>query len=142
MKTWILAADSTGARLFEATARDGELVLRASFESPQSRLHGSDFTSERVGRVQESANTARHGIEPRADPHEKVVQQFAHELARMLDRGRVEHAYEHLVLLAPPRFLGQLRGALDEKVARLVVKSLDKDATGADIGEVEAILRT
>ncbi len=141
MKTWILAADSAGARLFEATAHDGELSLLARFESPESRLHGSDFTRDRAGRVQESANAARHGIEPRVDPHEKVALQFAHQLAQMLERGRVEHAYEGLVLLAPPRFLGQLRGALDDQVARLVVTSVDKDATDASVGEIEAILR-
>lgn len=140
MKTWVLVANAACARLFEAGSSDGQMVELAGFASPESRLHGSEFTSERAGRVQESATSARHGIEPRVDPHDKASMQFAHGLAEMLERGRVEHEYARLVLVAPPRFLGQLRGALAEQVSRLVVESLDKDVSRASIDEIEAML--
>jgi protein required for attachment to host cells len=140
MKTWILVANAARARLFEAGERDGQLVELAGFASPDSRLHGSDFTSEPAGRVQESASSARHGIEPPQDPHEKASLQFAHGLAQILERGRLEHEYEQLVLVAAPRFLGQLRGSLDAQVARLVTRSVDKDVSRAGVEEIEAML--
>lgn len=141
MKTWILIANAAEARLFEAAAEDGPLVERAGFRSPESRLHGIEFTRDRAFRVQESATPARHGIEPRQDPHDKVSVDFARELAAVLQHGRNEHDYQRLVLVAPPRFLGQLRQALDTQVARRVVDSRDKDLVNASPAEIEALLR-
>ena len=140
MKTWILVANAARARLFEAGERDGQLVELAGFASPDSQLHGSSFTSEPAGRVQESASSARHGVEPHQDPHEKASLQFAHGLAQLLERARVEHEYEQLVLVAAPRFLGHLRASLDEQVARLVTRSVDKDVSRAGVEEIEAML--
>lgn len=141
MKTWILVANAARARLFEAGEGDGHLTELAGIAFPEARMHGSEFTTEHAGRVQESATTARHGIEPRLDPHDKASIQFAHGLAHILERGRVEHEYERLVLVAPPRFLGQLRGSLDEQVSRLVVDAVDKDVSRASVDEIEAMLR-
>ncbi len=44
----------------------------------------------------------------------------------------MDHAYQHLVLVAEPRFLGQLREALDEQVSRHVVATVDKDYAQLD----------
>ena len=140
MKTWILVANAARARLFEAEENDGRLVERAAFEHPEARLHGAELTRDRGGSVQESASDMRHRIEPRQDPHDKVAVEFAHALADMLDQGRIDHDFERLILVAPPRFLGQLRDSLDEQVARLVSESLHKDASRATAEEIESML--
>lgn len=142
MKSWILVANASRARLFTAGESDGELVEVASFAHPEGRMHGAELTRRPPGSVQESATSARHGIEPRIDPHDKVSGEFAAALAEVLDQGRVGHEYERLVLVAPPRFLGQLRDCLDEQVARLVADSRHKDALRDSAEEIEALLRS
>lgn len=142
MNTWILVANAARARLFEGGKSDGQLVERASFEHPEARMHGIDLTRERPGSVQESANDARHGIEPRLDLHDKIAIEFAHDLAGVLNRGRIDHQFDRLVLVAPPRFLGLLRDCLDDKVARLVSASLNKDASHASAEEIDQMLHS
>lgn len=72
-------------------------------------------------------------------PHERVVSDFARTLAERLQHGRVENRCKRLVLVAPPRFLGLLRAALDGPTAQLVVGSLDKDF--ASVKEAELVER-
>ena len=56
-----------------------------------------------------------------------MAARFAGELNDVLERGRVEHRYERLILVAPPRFLGALHNALGKQVSSCVVAQLDKD---------------
>ena len=60
-------------------------------------------------------------------PHERVVADFARELAARLRQARVANTFERLVLVAPPKFLGLLRAQLDDPTSARVVGSLDKD---------------
>ncbi|MBD8527460.1 host attachment protein [Pseudomarimonas arenosa] len=141
MKTWVLIANSARARLFEAEKKNGGLTELADFVQPDSQMRGVDLADSRPGRVQESASPERHSMEPHTHPRDKSALQFAHGLADILDRARVEHEYDRLVLVAPPRFLGQLRNSLDDQVSQLVVNSVDKDISTATVDEIETLLR-
>ncbi|MGE4070613.1 MAG: host attachment protein [Lysobacterales bacterium] len=140
MKTWILVADSARARLFETGAVDGDLQEIGGYANPQARTRPSAEGPERKPRVHESANSARHAIEPHTDAADKSAQSFAHGLAEILDQGRIEHDYTRLLLVAPPRFLGQLNAALDHQVAKLVVQTVGKDVTRASPAEIRQML--
>lgn len=140
MKTWILVADSARARLFEVGLQDGQLFEVGGYANPAAREKPSETGHDRPPRAQESVGGARHAIEPHTDPHDKIAEGFAHGLAEILEHGRVEHAYTRLLLVAPPRFLGQLNAALDARVARLVVKTIGKDYTRASPAEIGAML--
>ena len=62
--------------------------------------------------------------------HEHVATQFAHQLGLELSRARAEGLFGDLILVAEPKFLGLLRGALDAATARQVVNSVTKDLAG------------
>ena len=140
MKTWVLVADSGRARLFETGAKDGEIFEVGAFTNPQARVKASDEGRDRPPRVQESASSGRHSIEPHTDPHDKTAEEFAHGLADILDQGRTGHDYTRLMLVAPPRFLGQLKSALDDQVTKLLVQTVSKDYTRAGVDEIRAVL--
>jgi len=53
----------------------------------------------------------------------------------------IGHHLEHLVLIAPPRVLGELRHHLSPVVQKTVVKELAKDLIGRHENEVLAVLR-
>jgi protein required for attachment to host cells len=50
----------------------------------------------------------------------------------MLDDGRNQQRYGKLVLVAEPRFLGNLRAALSSPTAALVTAAVDKDLGGVE----------
>ena len=78
----------------------------------------------------------RHAIEPRVDPHRELKRTFAHELADMLDQRLTEKAYDRLVIVAPPKALGDLRAALSEHVKPLVYAELNKDLVKTPTAEL------
>jgi protein required for attachment to host cells len=63
---------------------------------------------------------------------EQVARAFAQDLIERLERGRLEHAFERVVLVAPPKLLGALRAALPEQLRALVVAVLPKDLPRSD----------
>lgn len=140
MKTWILVADSARARVFEVGAKDGQLLEVGAYGNPEALIKPSEAGRDKPPRSQESANSARHAIEPHTDPHDKTAEKFAHGLAEILEDGRVAHSYMRLLLVAPPRFLGQLNSAIGNHVSKLVVKTIGKDYSRASAAEISAML--
>ncbi len=82
----------------------------------------------------------RHAIEPRTDPHRELKRTFAHELADMLDQRLTEKAYDRLVIVAPPKALGDLRAALSAHVKPLVYAELNKDLVKTPTAELPSHL--
>lgn len=129
-----LVADGQHARILEREAPFGQWSEREAeaetVTNPRSHERGTD----RPGRVQESAAAARHGIEPRSDPHREAKRRFAAHLAARLETEAA--AFDRLVLVAPPGFLGDLRAALGDAARAKLLGSLDKDLTKAPLAEL------
>ncbi len=140
MKTWIMVADSARARLFEIGAKDGQLFEVGGYANPEAQIKPSEVARDRLPRTHESASTVRHAKEPHTDPHDKSAQKFAHGLAEILEQGRTAHNYTRLLLVAPARFLGQLKHELGDQVSKLVAKSISKDYSRADAADIKAML--
>lgn len=128
-KVWIVVADASRARLFRAETPRGPLVELADAVHSAARLEDQELLSDRAGRAFDSQGKHRHGMESPTAPHDQEAERFAHELAERLHVHHNAHDFDGLVLVAPPRFLGLLRGALDEQVAKQVLVSFDRDLT-------------
>ena len=134
--TWILVGDASRARIFAFEKEDGPWTVVERIEHPLGRARTSDLVSDRAGRTGSGGVGSRTPpLESHMDPAEQESHRFAEKLCHVLRKGCDEHRYARLVLVAPPRFLGYLRGVLREPVARHVVASFDKDYT--QIGEKE-----
>ncbi|KPK14144.1 MAG: hypothetical protein AMJ62_13730 [Myxococcales bacterium SG8_38] len=147
-KTWILVAHDAGARFFENDGPGKGIELTEEIDHPEGRERDRDFDADRPGRSfrKNSADPRRAAMSRSQTPHERAVSDFARTLAQKLQHGRMENRYDRLVLVAPPRFLGLLRSALDAPTAQLVVGSLDKDLAASKeadlverLGEVIAV---
>ncbi len=135
VRTWILIVDGAHGRLFENRGPGKGLeALTEEFEADHRADH--EIVDDRLGRTFESAYSARHAITPRHDPHRELKRDFAESLAKMLDKRRKEHAFDRLIIVAPPKVLGDLREALPEPVRELITAELDKDLTKTPIAEL------
>jgi len=135
--TWVLVSDASRARIFQDRGR-GRLDELEGFACPASREHVKDRVSDRAGLKPAGAHGVRTGASQEVDPKEVEARGFARHLAAVLRRKFNEHAFGELVIAAPPHFLGLLRGALDEAVARCVVASFDRDYTSLPPEELSA----
>lgn len=129
--TWILVADSARARLFATTEQDdGALVELEDFLNPECR--GRELEADRPPRTFESVGSARHAIEDHTSYDQKSLEFFARELDAVLERGRVGHRYDDIVIIAPPHFLGALNSTMGKHVRDCVIAELPKDLSSAD----------
>jgi protein required for attachment to host cells len=127
-KLWYVIADGGRAR-FVAQDEQGAYRTVLSFVAADMHKRSSDLGRDRPARVKESANTARHAVEPRRDLHEAAKEDFisvvAEEIAAEHGRGQ----FDSLVLVAPPKVLTELKQKLAKSMAELVVNDLQKDLT-------------
>lgn len=113
-QTWILIGDGSHARLFQTAdaAQPWQMLRRLD------REHSREKTD-------------------RAESHEdRGEHDFARLVVGELEKARQQGTFSRLVLVAPPKFLGQLRGELPAPLEACVVKSLDKDYTHMDQAEL------
>lgn len=132
-RTLIVVADGARARFFEPRLEAHTLVPanRADMVAPDSRLPNQEIVSDRPGRGAGTADAAthRHGFEPVHDPHKLEKHNFTAELAKTLDE-MCEH-YDRLVVVAPPRSLGELDTLLSPQVKKMVSHQIAKDLTAS-----------
>lgn len=125
--TWVVVADSTRARIFDAESSSAGLSEVETLTHPEGRMHDRDITSDLPGRSFDSKGNARHAMEPPTDPKHELAIEFARTIARHLDAARVKRDYEQLVIVAAPTFLGLLREQLNNTCRKLVAFELNKN---------------
>jgi protein required for attachment to host cells len=131
--TWVVVAHRAGARILEHRGPGKGLRLEADVENAAGRLKSSEINSDKPGESF-SSGTSIHGGHPMGteeNAHDHVAANFARQLADILTRGRNDHRFKQLVLVAEPGFLGLLRGKLDGETA-----SMDRDSVGKDLAHV------
>ncbi len=140
IRTWIVIADGAHARIFlnEGPGRGLTLALPKSPDVPLPPAR--ELGTDRPGRVFESADSSRHALEPRADWHRLEKQQFAREVAHVVDRAAGDNAFDRLVLIAPPKTLGDLRAALCPASRGAIHGELAKDLTHVSYAALPAHL--
>ena len=125
--TWILSANRSSATFFESDWPGKSMRRIQDISHPEGRKQNREINTDKPGRSFDSLGQGRHAMGTEQEPTEHIAQQFALDLAERLDKGRVTHAYDKLVLMAEPRFLGMLRGALNKNTAALVTQTVNKE---------------
>lgn len=137
-RTLIVVVDGGRARFFEPRHEARTLVpaALADMVAPASRLQNQEIVADKPGRGFGSADasTHRHAFEPQHDPHKLEKHNFTAELARTLDG--LSGQYDRLVVVAPPRSLGELDTLLTPQVRMMVSHQIPKDLTGASPPEL------
>ncbi|WP_437874765.1 host attachment protein [Sorangium sp. So ce513] len=143
-KTWILVSDASRAQLYREEPAGKGFTLLESYSHDESRARVRDLMADAHGRKPNGTPggnghitgggtyLGRPGVAPDTDPKDVEKQKFAQELAEVLEKGLNEHAYDALVLIAPPQFLGLLRGTVSKQVSNHIESTVDKDLSWLD----------
>lgn len=126
---WIMVANGSLSKIFHNNGSKLRIKLLQEASSALAHLSSKELRISKPGRVYESANPARHAIEPKTDPHRKEKIRFAHNIASLLNEGATSHKFNELILIAPPEFLGDIRAQLIKHALKLIKKEINKDLT-------------
>lgn len=125
--TWIVVADASRARFFTADKPAGPLNEFETLNNPEGRLHEGDLVTDRAGRGNNGA--ARHGYNNPKDVKASTADRFAAEVCKHLEKGRNNHAFNKLYVMASPTFLGLMRKHQSDALRQLVADEKATDVT-------------
>jgi protein required for attachment to host cells len=100
-------------------------------DNPPTREQGTD----RPGRSSASLGVARSAMEE-TDWHHLAKERFAGELADALYRHVHANLFDKLVIIAPPKVLGDLRKAFHPEVTERVAAEIPKELTSHPVAEI------
>jgi len=137
---WILAADSSKARIFKVLSKN-RLEELETLTHPEGRLSDRDMASDRPGLALARSGERRHGLEPSTDPKRQEAINFSRIVAANLDKARSLQKYQELVIVAAPAFLGMLREQLSKQVEQCVVREVPKNISALSPAEIQEHLK-
>ena len=104
-------------------------------DNPATREQGTD----RPGRTNSRVATRRSALEE-TDWHQLGEARFAAEIAAALYRLAHANQYTQLIVIAPPKALGDLRKAFHPAVVERIVAEIPKELTSYRVEEIQKAL--
>jgi protein required for attachment to host cells len=132
---WILVANSSRAKLFSTDERAEKWDLREEFQHEESRT----FSRTLLNQPDNPNAGSLHKPQPENEPDARQQlehDRFARELAARLERGVNDHAYDRVVIAAPPGFLGLLRKHISKQVHQRLMLDMRADYVNVPIREL------
>ena len=138
--TFILIADGKKSLFFrnQGDAEFPNLIVEREEGHPDRE--DSDIKSDGPGRAFSSVGTGRSAFEE-PDFHQQAEDRFAEASAEILNERALRKDYDALVVVAPPRTLGELRKHFHKEVERRLVAEVPKDLVNTPVAEIESILQ-
>ena len=135
--TWILTVDHQRARAYAYDRPSGVQPVDAlTMEDQLPVSHEAGAHRPDIGFA--GRGGPGHGFEPRTTPHDKAARRFVDRVAAAVGEAMDQGAFQRLILVAPPRALGELRDSLPDAVRDRIVGELDLDLTKASVDSVRA----
>src|SRR3954469_12433471 len=107
--TWIVAADSSRARVLQVAGREQKLRGVQNLVNPEARLQDRDLQTDGEPRFNGHGGVGRPGSSPTGGPSsdretkgavEHSVEVFAREIGQYLEKARNQHRFDRLHLVA------------------------------------------
>ena len=140
MSICVVVADTSRARILLAEFGDSALSEHSDLVHPESRLREQDLVSDETGNVYDSGGHGIHGMGQENSAHRKQAEDFAREVCGEIEQTRRQGELHRIYLIAPPRFLGQLRSAMNKQCAALIAGETDKNLVTHGIDDIRAHL--
>jgi protein required for attachment to host cells len=137
---WVVVADGEKA-LFLRNEGDAiypnlEVVRQLREDNPPTREQGVD----RPGRFSDGPGAHTSAVEE-TDWHRIAKERFADEIAGRLYKYAHRGDFDHVVLVAPPVVLGEMRKKLHKEVEERVAAEIPKTLTNRPLDEIEKALQ-
>ncbi len=135
-ESWVVVCDGQKA-LFLQNEGDSELLNLKPVEIlAESHARTSELGTDRPGRSFQSQGHSRSAAEA-TDLHAQAEADFLHKIAQLIDAAAREGKTKHLVLVAPPKALGLIRGWLTPAAQAIVKAEIHKDLAHLTVGAIE-----
>lgn len=139
-KAWVLVANHTHARVFEAKNSAGSLKEIESFVYPEGRMKDHELTSDGPGTSFDSYGYGRHAMEKPTSLRKQGAQKFARDIAHTLEKGRQKGRFDRLYIVAEPSMAGSLRLSMSSPCLASIAGESRKNLATSDSEVIRAEL--
>ncbi|MDP2619725.1 MAG: host attachment family protein [Hyphomicrobiales bacterium] len=137
--TWVVVADGKKVLFLHNQGDEDILDLRVRGERVQDNPATREQGEQRPGRAFATSGSGRSAM-GQTDWHQIAEDKFATEVARDINEAAMAKAFEHLIVVAPPKVLAELRTHLRKQARDCLVAEIAKDLTNHPIEEMQKIL--
>ncbi|UAK22937.1 host attachment family protein [Sphingomonas nostoxanthinifaciens] len=130
----ILVADGAKMLFFRNEGDAQQPNLQVVAAEQQADEADRDIKSAPAGRMPGGNNADE------SDFHQQAEDRFAVEAAERVNRGALADEFETLIIVAPPRTLGELRRHFHAKAQAKITAEIAKDLTNHPVDRIEAAL--
>lgn len=110
--------------------------------NPDHNEQATDLAGGAMGTRTAGAQWGSGNMEE-VDFHQQEEDRFAAETAALLKERALRNEFESLIIVAPPKTLGELRKHYHKEVSGRIKAEIDKDLTGHTVPQItEALLKT
>lgn len=133
---FVLVADGRKALFFRNEGDADYPNLRVEHAEEKVNPADRDQKTDAAG----GASSTQMGTMEEVDFHQQEEDRFAADTAEMLKRRALANEFEALIIVAPPKTLGELRKHYHKEVSSRLAGELAKDLTGHPVPEIEKAL--
>jgi len=139
--SFVVVADGR-KMLFFRNEGDAEFPkLQVERKEVQDNPADRDQKTDAPGHTFDASGGAGRSAYEEVDFHQLEEDRFAAETADMLKKRALKNEFESLIIVAPPRTLGELRKHYHKEVEKRLAAEVAKDLTGHPVAEIEKILQ-
>ena len=139
--TFVVVADGRKMLFFRNEGDEDYPQLELDRKRKQDNPPNQEQKANEAGRSFSSTGERRSKMED-TDFHQLEEDRFAAETAELLYKRAFANDFEKLLVIAPPRTLGELRKHYHKEVEDRLIGEIDKDLTGHTIVEIEEIVKS
>lgn len=137
----VLVADGR-KMLFFRNEGDGEYPnLKVENHREEYNPPHREQATDSSGRAAVPAGAAGGGSMEEVDFHQQEEDRFAAEAAELLKKKALNHEIEHLIIVAPPKTLGEMRKHYHKEVEQRIAGEIPKDLTNMPVPEIERAIQ-
>lgn len=123
--TLVLVADGNQARMFSQTPTQAGVLW--TMASRDAATQTRELVSDKPGQSFSSVGYSRHAMTPQVSAQRAAQLKFARRVADAVERTTAETDFDKLIMVAPPRTLGDLRNEISPRVRAAVTEEINKD---------------
>jgi len=137
--TLVLVADGRKSLFLRNEGDDAFVNLVVEDHHAHADLADREMKTDAPGRTM--SPSGQHSSVDEPDYHQIAEDRFAAETAALLAKRERANGFDQLVVVAPPRTLGELRRHYGQAVEAKIVAEVDKDLVNHPIDKLEGVLK-
>lgn len=135
----VLVADGRKMLFLRNHGDAAQLDLKTEAHDQRADAKDSDMKTDAPGVGAQSGGYGRPAMDE-TDYHQQAEDQWAKDAAGALNRRALANDYDALVVVAPPKTLGELRKHFHKETEKRIVATFNKEMTDRPLADIEDLL--